>query len=237
MEQATKLHFHTSTSAIPEQRIHSSLLTALSTPAPLHISLSRTLPLPTDQREPFLDALTKNVRHSGARPFDALFEGLKWVPNFDRSRWFLVLGVRRPAGDHLNRLLLAANQAAKKLGYPELYSNGKSQDHHGEGVNMTGGWRSTSAVGGQSYEGDTATGLVHKKDDRSTAFHISLAWSLEPPPDELQDLAAVEDVVKTMQQDLGTMNVKFDVIKAKVGNTIHAIEIAPKRKEEKGILG
>ncbi|EOD49028.1 hypothetical protein UCRNP2_4236 [Neofusicoccum parvum UCRNP2] len=236
VEQATALHYHTSASAVPEQRIRSSLLTALSTPAPLHISLSRTLPLPTDSRSPFLDALTSNLRHSGARPFDALFEGLKWVPNFDRSRWFLVLGVRRPLGDDLNRLLLAANRAAKKFGYSELYSSGKDKDQHGEGVDMAGDWGSTTA-GTQEQEVESRMGLVNRRDDRSSAFHVSLAWSLEPPPDELQDLAAVDDVVRFMQQDVAQMSVKFEVIKAKVGNTVHAIELAPKRKEEKGILG
>lgn len=192
--------------------------------------------MPTDSRAPFLDALTKELRHSGARPFEACFEGLKWVPNFDRSRWFLVLGVRRPANDDLNRLLLAANQAAKKFGYPELYSGSKNRDQQGEGVDMTGDWASASVKAGKKEEASTK-GLVSGIDDRSNAFHVSLAWSLEPPPDELRDLIAVDEVSELILQEIAQMSAKLEVIKVKVGNAIHSIDIAPKRKEEKGILG
>ncbi|KAH7060600.1 U6 snRNA phosphodiesterase Usb1 [Macrophomina phaseolina] len=230
---ATAHHFHTSpqrtalstttttTSSSAPQHIRSSLLTDLSTPAPLHISLSRTLPLPTDARAPFLDALTKELRHSGARPFDATFEGLRWVPNFDRSRWFLVLGVARPEGDALNRLLRAANRAAGRFGFPELYGGDGGREQGGEGL------------GGKKEGGRAVSG----KDDRSEAFHVSLAWSLEPPPEELRDLAAVEEVGELMEREIAPMTVKFGVVKVKVGNAIHTIDIAPRRKEEKGILG
>lgn len=200
----------------------------------MHISLSRTLPLPTDARAPFLDALTKELRHSGARPFDATFEGLRWVPNFDRSRWFLVLGVARPEGDALNRLLRAANRAAGRFGFPELYGGDGGRERGGEGVDMGGGWGGVSAKPGGKKEGGRA---VSGKDDRSEAFHVSLAWSLEPPPEELRDLAAVEEVGELMEREIAPMTVKFGVVKVKVGNAIHTIDIAPRRKEEKGILG
>ncbi|OMP87443.1 UPF0406 protein [Diplodia seriata] len=238
VERAVALYFHTSPSsdaagAPPQQTVHSSLLTPLSTPAPLHVSLSRTLPLPTDTRSPFLEALAANLRRSGARPFEAQFDGLRWVPNFDRSRWFLVLGVRRPPNDEPNRLLLAANQAAKKFGYPELYAGTDRKQQHAEGVDMTGGWGTTTAT--ENPEG--TKGFVDGKNDRSNAFHVSLAWSLEPPPDELREFSGVEEVADLMKQDVAQMSVRFDVLKVKVGNAIHALDIAPKRKEEKGILG
>ncbi|KAL1631415.1 poly(U)-specific 3'-to-5' RNA exonuclease [Diplodia seriata] len=238
VERAVALYFHTSPSsdaagAPPQQTVHSSLLTPLSTPAPLHVSLSRTLPLPTDTRSPFLEALAANLRRSGARPFEAQFDGLRWVPNFDRSRWFLVLGVRRPPNDEPNRLLLAANQAAKKFGYPELYAGTDRKQQHAEGVDMTGGWGTTIAT--ENPEG--TKGFVDGKNDRSNAFHVSLAWSLEPPPDELREFSGVEEVADLMKQDVAQMSVRFDVLKVKVGNAIHALDIAPKRKEVKGILG
>lgn len=239
MERALALYFHTSASndatGVPQlQTVHSSLLTPLSTPAPLHVSLSRTLPLPTDSRAPFLDALATNLRRSSTRPFDARFDGLKWVPNFDRSRWFLVLGMRRPPNDELNRLLLAANQAAKRFGYPELYAD---DQQHGEGVDMTGGWGAATITEDHKADEEDAKGFVNKKDDRSNTFHVSLAWSLEPPPAELRELSGVEDISYLMKQDVSQMSVRFDVVKVKVGNAIHALDIAPKRKEEKGILG
>ncbi|KAF9633470.1 hypothetical protein BFW01_g4364 [Lasiodiplodia theobromae] len=239
VERALALYFHTSASndatGVPQlQTVHSSLLTPLSTPAPLHVSLSRTLPLPTDSRAPFLDALATNLRRSSTRPFDARFDGLKWVPNFDRSRWFLVLGMRRPPNDELNRLLLAANQAAKRFGYPELYAE---DQQHGEGVDMTGGWGAPTATEDHKADEEDAKGFVNKKDDRSNTFHVSLAWSLEPPPAELRELSGVEEISYLMKQDVSQMSVRFDVVKVKVGNAIHALDIAPKRKEEKGILG
>lgn len=158
------------------------------------------------------------------------------MPNFDCSRWFLVLGVRRPANDDLNRLLLAANQAAKKFGYPELYSGSKNRDQQGEGVDMTGDWAYASVKSRKKEEASTK-GLVSGIDDRSNAFHVSLAWSLEPPPGELRDLIAVDEVSEPMLQEIAQMSVKLEVVKIKVGNAIHSIDIAPKRKEEKGILG
>lgn len=158
------------------------------------------------------------------------------MPNFDCSRWFLVLGVRRPANDDLNRLLLAANQAAKKFGYPELYSGSKNRDQQGEGVDMTGDWAYASVKARKKEEASTK-GLVSGIDDRSNAFHVSLAWSLEPPPGELRDLIAVDEVSEPMLQEIAQMSVKLEVVKIKVGNAIHSIDIAPKRKEEKGILG
>lgn len=138
--------------------------------------------------------------------------------------------MRRPPNDELNRLLLAANQAAKRFGYPELYAE---DQQHGEGVDMTGGWGATTTT----EDEENAKGFVHKKDDRSNTFHVSLAWSLEPPPAELRELSGVEDISYLMKQDVSQMSVKFDVVKVKVGNAIHALDIAPKRKEEKGILG
>ncbi|KAK8243826.1 U6 snRNA phosphodiesterase Usb1 [Phyllosticta capitalensis] len=234
VEAATSNFTRLASTKSPEQHIHTLLLTPLSTRAPLHISLSRTLPLPTEKRQPFLDALTSRIRGSGARPFDAAFSGLKWVPNFDRSRWFLVLGVERPDGDILNKLLLASNQTAKAFGYPELYN--QTARGHGDGVDMSGSWGSAAGadqVDGKSHKND----FVASKDDRTHAFHVSLAWSLEAPPDGLSDIAAEKDVKQWLEQEVGKMTVRFDVVKAKVGNAIHSIELAPKRREGKGILG
>ncbi|KAK7542747.1 U6 snRNA phosphodiesterase Usb1 [Phyllosticta citribraziliensis] len=237
VQAATSNFYRTASTTLPKQHIHTLLLTPLSTRAPLHISLSRTLPLPTDKRQPFLDALTARIRASGARPFDAALSGLKWVPNYDRSRWFLVIGVRRSDGDALNKLLLSSNQTAKAFGYPELYSQAAKGNGHGDGVDMSGTWGSAAdavlAIDGKSQKTD----LVAAKDDRSQAFHISLAWSLEAPPDELFDISAEQEVKQWLDQEVSQMAIHFDIVKAKVGNAIHSIGLSPKRHEEKGILG
>ncbi|KAK7527741.1 U6 snRNA phosphodiesterase Usb1 [Phyllosticta citriasiana] len=238
VEAATSNFYRTASTTSPKQHFHTLLLTPLSTRAPLHISLSRTLPLPTDKRQPFLDALTSRIHASGARPFDAAFSGLKWVPNCDRSRWFLVIGVRRPNGDAINRLLLASNQTAKAFGYPELYNqSAKGNLGHGDGVDMSGSWGS-AADADQGTDGKShKNGLVAANDDRSHSFHVSLAWSLDAPPDQLLDISAEQHVTQWLDKEVSKLTVHFDTVKAKVGNAIHSIGLSPKRHEEKGILG
>ncbi|KAK7521777.1 hypothetical protein IWZ03DRAFT_357381 [Phyllosticta citriasiana] len=166
------------------------------------------------------------------------FSGLKWVPNCDRSRWFLVIGVRRPNGDAINRLLLASNQTAKAFGYPELYNqSAKGNLGHGDGVDMSGSWGS-AADADQGTDGKShKNGLVAANDDRSHSFHVSLAWSLDAPPDQLLDISAEQHVTQWLDKEVSKLTVHFDTVKAKVGNAIHSIGLSPKRHEEKGILG
>ncbi|KAF2259090.1 hypothetical protein CC78DRAFT_476349 [Lojkania enalia] len=216
--------------AVPD--IRPSLLSPLATPLPLHISLSRTLQIRTEDREDFLETLASCLRRAAVKPFEILFDALKWVPNYERNRWFLVLGISKPPNDELNRLLRACNQAVEKCGHPGLYVGGK-----GDGP----------------MEGNTSNGPANKKQKRARAinsgqeasidsaeftdrFHVSIAWNLVEPAPEW--LALVRDI--SVGDYIKRPQVPFDAVKAKVGNTIHNIELAPKKispRKGGGILG
>ena len=184
-----------------------SLQSELGAPLPLHVSLSRTLQIKTDDRETFLGTLNTSLRRAAIQAFHADFRGLKWVSNFERNRWFLVLGIKKPAHNELNRLLSACNEAARKCGHPALYSGGKGD----------GPMEDNSPTLGPDLKRD--------KVDRSDNFHVSIAWNLIEPDPEWVSLIQSMDVDKYIH----TSQVSFDVVKARVGNVVHNIELRSRK--------
>ncbi|KAJ4287306.1 poly(U)-specific 3'-to-5' RNA exonuclease [Kalmusia sp. IMI 367209] len=201
--------------ALPIPDIHPSLLSELGTPVPLHVSLSRTLQIKTDDREPFLEVLTSSLRKAAVRPFNVRFTGLKWVPNYERNRWFLVLGIEKPAQDELNRLLDACNDAAEKCGHPPLYVGGK-----GDGPMEDNNPRHPSNKSRKSMQQDAAT-KARTGIDRSENYHVSIAWNLLEPDSEWINLAQGLDVSKFVLSP----HAPFDAVKAKIGNVVNSIEL------------
>ena len=51
-----------------ETQIHSLLRSELGAPQPLHVSLSRSLSLATEQREPFLKRISASIQDLDIRP-------------------------------------------------------------------------------------------------------------------------------------------------------------------------
>lgn len=105
--------------AVPET--HSFLRSDLDVQLPLHISLSAPLLLGTDQKDSFAQAVKDAIADVGARSLRVRPRAVDWVPNFDKTRYFLVLKLTRPANDDLNKLLNACNQCARDSKLPELY--------------------------------------------------------------------------------------------------------------------
>jgi hypothetical protein len=172
------------------------------------VSLSRTLQIKTEDRAAFLDILNSSLRKAAVRTFHFDFHGLKWVPNFERNRWFLVLSIRKPVQDELNRLLNACNEAAGKSGHPGLYTGGE-----GDGPMEKDNFNTTS-------EHDES-----KQPDRSDFFHVSIAWNLKEPDASWISLVQNIDVSKHIQSPQAA----FDAVKVKIGNTVHIISLGPKR--------
>lgn len=202
--------------AIPD--IIPSLQSELGAPLPLHISLSRTLQIKTDNREAFLQTLAVALRRAAVQAFHFEFQGLKWVPNFERNRWFLVLGIKKPAHDELNELLSACNETAHKSGYPTLYSGGKGD----------GPMEINSPTAGPHVNLDTT--------DRSDNFHVSIAWNLAEPDPEWVSLVQSIDVDKYVRSP----HASFDVVKARVGNVVHNFDLGTRRNsvgKGRGVLG
>jgi hypothetical protein len=125
----------------------------LNCEAPLHISLSRSLVLRKEDHADFVDAVKNTISSSGIRPFDIGLCGLKWHPNYDRSRYFLSLGVVKPQQDQLNRLLWCINRAVAARNHPMLYYD--------------------NGTGAKSSDMEMR--------DCSHSFHVSIAWALRQP--------------------------------------------------------
>ncbi|KAJ5577445.1 uncharacterized protein N7459_006409 [Penicillium hispanicum] len=169
-------------------RIHSLLHSDLGAPLPLHISLSRPVVLRTEQRASFTETLLNNIQQSRVPPFSVVPDSLKWVSNYEKTRWFLVLHVQKPVHDSLNRLLCLSNRSLASFDQPPLY---------------------TPPLQGQHQQAQ----------DCSAYFHISLAWALtEPSPRESEDIAATD------LELLRGLNVRFDSVKAKIGNHVEMLK-------------
>jgi len=204
--------------------VHSLLLSDLSTPLPLHISLSRSLVLPSHQRDSFLELVTQNIRSSSVRPFNVDFSSVAWYPNHDRTRWFLSLSVATPAQNELNKLLGACNRAARAVGQPVLYE-----------VDNQGSITDGDSLGNKNKKQKITQRNVIAEyleiPNCSDSFHVSLAWSLSHPAAKATDVKRAHEEVK----DLRTV---FDIVKVKVGNTISSIPLSNKTVESRrGILG
>jgi hypothetical protein len=94
----------------------------LEVPLPLHISLSRSIQVPAERREELLNNVTNVIKASQIKAFHVAPSGLKWVSNYDGTRWFLALTLEKPDHDELNRLLTLCNRIVIAQGYPALYA-------------------------------------------------------------------------------------------------------------------
>ncbi|KAF1997668.1 hypothetical protein P154DRAFT_440761 [Amniculicola lignicola CBS 123094] len=202
---------------LPVPKIVSSLRSEFDAPLPLHISLSRTLQIRTDDRDNFLETLNNCLQKAAIKTFPVEFAELKWVPNYQRNRWFLVLSTAKPPDDELNRLLNACNEAARRCGHPGLYTGG-------DGDGPMEGNTPRAAVKKQKLA--TRRSRAEKEQiDRTAMFHITIAWNLEEPAPEwltLLDSINLHDLVKPPKAP-------FDVVKAKIGNVVHNIELGARR--------
>lgn len=144
------------------------------------------------------------VRGTAVRTFHYAFHSLKWVSNFDRSRWFLVLNIKKPARDEFNRLLNACNHAVQRCGHQGLYTGGEG-DGPMEGHRIL-----------ESAKGGTFT-----QDDRSAYFHVSIAWNLSEPDPEWISLIRNIDISKHIQSP----EAAIDAVKVKMGNVVKSISL------------
>ncbi|PKY05968.1 hypothetical protein P168DRAFT_326267 [Aspergillus campestris IBT 28561] len=178
-----------------EPEIHSLLRSDLGVRLPLHISLSRPAVLRTEQRQSFMTVFQTAIQKSHIEAVTTTVETLDCVSNFDKTRWFYVLRVSRPADDSLNRLLGLSNRYLALFDQPPLYAN--------------------------STDGDRKQVSGEPSGDYSRCFHISLAWSLTEPSLEARERIASMDL-----RSLGEIEVRFDCVKAKIGNQISSISLA-----------
>lgn len=166
------------------------------------------------------------------RPFSIQFATLKWVSNFQRNRWFLVLGIARPAQDEMNRLLGACNNAADKCGHPGLYVGGR-----GDGPMEDNELRHNATKRRKSTQAQAETDKTSNESiDRTENFHVSIAWNLVKPDPEW--IALLENI--DVNKHLHAPEAPFGAVKAKIGNAVHNIELGSRKgslRKGVGILG
>jgi hypothetical protein len=207
--------------------VHSLLHSDLSAPLPLHISLSQSLVLKTEQRDKFLENTTANLKTAAVRPFTVEYSKLAWYPNHDKTRWFLSLSVAAPKHNELNKLLDACNKAASSMEQPKLYV------FNDEGEVPSCGSKKRKKEEPSSDDLTEKNPKLSPIPDCSDSFHISLAWSLSPQ--ELNEETFSSDATRDALKGLSTT---FDVVKVKIGNAINAITLSRKvAQPHKGFLG
>lgn len=159
---------------------------------------------------------------------------LDWVSNYEKTRWFLVLNVRRPEGDSLNRLLRLSNRTLSLYGQPPLYETST--------LAATPRRSSTSKIGATATASGKALSREHQRrraaqdteelKDYSDCFHVSIAWSLSEPSTFAQEAISKIDLWK-----LKELKVRFDCVKAKIGNNVTSIPLLDKYLDDRGFVG
>lgn len=157
--------------------------------------------------------------------FNVSFADLNWVPNFENTRWFLVLKIQRPESNGLNKLLHVCNVVVQEHRQPPLYS--KSTINESDSVKRTPGKRRTA--------NSNAPSMWKNIEDLSPAFHISIAWTLTTPSPEL--LESTKSVKQDHLNKLKQISVVVDEIKAKVGNVVTNMPLPKSVSLGEGLFG
>jgi len=152
--------------------------------------------------------------------FEVSLDQLLWAPNHDWSRWFLVVGIRKPSGDELNKILQCCNSHCRELDLPTLYAPVESA--------RTGKTASAAPIRRREPT------QIQEQDDHSDFFHFSIGWMLEEPEESQKDFSATD---KRLLDEISSIKVCFDSVKVKIGNTISSISLHKDAKRKRGILG
>ncbi|MCJ1478720.1 poly(U)-specific 3'-to-5' RNA exonuclease [Lambiella insularis] len=215
-------------------QIQSLLKSELGADLPLHISLSRSLTLLSNERQLFLVILVQSLEKISIRPFEVHVNGWKWEPNFEKTRWFLVLQLARPSADSLNMLLWASNQTALALGKPTLYATPERTPRESYGTFT--GVREFKSHQGRGEKGrptpNSRLPQVNSITDCSSMFHVSIAWSHQPPT---SDMLLRTSSVSTAE--IEGLRIPVRTLKAKIGNAVTALSLSASLHEYSGIIG
>jgi hypothetical protein len=122
---------------------------------------------------------------------------LKWVSNYEKTRWFLVLRVSRPDHDALNRLLGMCNEALGRFGQPPLYARESSVEKDQSGLR----------------DGDDEADFSHW-------YRISIVWSLKGPDSEGE-----ERVKRINLEKVRGIGIPIECVKEKIGNYVESFEL------------
>ena len=151
--------------------------------------------------------------------FQATADDLKWVSNYEGNRWFLVLQMAPMPDKEFQKLLDACNKVAKEFNQPSLY----------ESASNSASMSAKKARPGPS----TSSGQAKlAPDERENPFHVSIAWTLQKPDDELSERAS-----QVWASSKTNIVVPVSSIKVKTGNIVHSIPLKGKNASFKSVVG
>ena len=154
--------------------------------------------------------------------FEISARGVRWVANYEKTRWFLVLQVQKPSGDELNRLLQISNETAKAFKQPPLYVERFSSAITEDSGHLN-----------QRAHAAFQKGLPSERNvDVSSSFHISIGWTLEAPSQG--DILKLNSVI---EEEATNFRILVEAVKVKIGNGITAMPLTSKAGESGGIIG
>ena len=162
--------------------------------------------------------------------FNISFIALDWVPNLEKTRWFLVLRIGRPDGNGLNKLLHVSNQIVKEYGQPQLYVSSALAAPADEMAPKKSA-RSSRHTGRAARSTNMIWSSIQ---DVSDAFHISIAWTLESPSEQL--LKVTKSLNTNIVANLGQILVRIEEVKAKIGNVVTSIPLPTAATERQGLF-
>jgi len=172
------------------------------------------------------------MKFSGIRPFEFAFSGLDWVANSENTRWFLILRIQKPESDSLNKLLHVCNTAVQDYGQPPLYAKASATSTSGNTAKSPKWPKQENSKNRSSAENSKA--YWSNLQDLSGAFHISIAWTLGSPSEDL--LALTKSVATDNFQDVAQTRVNTQEIKAKVGNAVTNMPLPTNIQEATGLF-
>lgn len=189
-----------------DKPLHSLLTSPLGAPTPLHISLSRTLPILTHQRSSFLEQLGAKIREAGVQPFTVLLSGgLRWASNEDGSRLFLVVQPSKGILE-MGTLLRTCNRVVKDAGLGDrgLYEDSEQEFH------FSIAWRLGNGVARSAEDGNESRKKTNINVDDGT---LRKAWEA------------------SAGKEVSEIEVLFHKVMVRIGNAVHAVELAGKKPE------
>lgn len=147
--------------------------------------------------------------------FDIGLSGLDWVSNFEKTRWFLILRLKAPIGNGLNKLLHVCNGTIQQYGQPPLYTPATNQSRKIESSS-----NNSRPQGRRGSEVKVDWSGMH---DRSEAFHISIAWTLKPPNQKLIEITRA--IASERLEAIQGISVEVKDLKSKIGNIATSIPL------------
>lgn len=159
--------------------------------------------------------------------FQVKFTSIDWVPNFENTRWFLIIRLEAPPANELNKLLGICNETGREYGKAPLY-----EDPAPENSPPTKRTRLEASYQSAASHPKKEQRLVPTVDEK---FHISIAWTLTPPSQKIRDMTKV--IEESKSSDLKTLQIEVKEMKVKIGNVVTSIRLPEKVKLEKGLFG